>query len=423
MLRSLQRSAGNDAVASLVARGPRGEGSKTPAIALDVLSSPGRSLDPPARERMEPRFGRSLDHVRIHTGPTATAAADAMGAAAYTDGKHIVLAEDFAPGSPKGDAALSHELSHVAQIDRAGAAVDPRSITPADHASEQQGSEAAPTGLALKRRTDSVSRAAPEAANVPSVRFREPSVVEGSAASGLDRRGILTAKRSATQSAALIRMDEIGRYTSEAIKDFWASADQRLGGNVSPYAAYAATTGSSSLGQLIRINLMNTPYPGGLAAPLAAGLPHTAVTLGALLLVALAVTAVVETNNDTRQVIAKSRELGDRVDRALSRAREGVKKGLSTALDAIFSDPASTAFLLDIEVDELVDTLGIPNDRGGLTYTPVRQALEESFAVWLALDRTPVRDFSLRDVRRARSAARTRANQGAAERGYDDEQP
>ncbi len=88
---------------------------KPPPHALNVLRSPGHSLNSEARAVMEPRFGRDFSDVRVHADSQAAASAEAVNARAYAVGSHIV----FGPGqyrldSPGGQRLLAHELTHVA---------------------------------------------------------------------------------------------------------------------------------------------------------------------------------------------------------------------------------------------------------------------------------------------------------------------
>lgn len=101
--------------------GPAGETSTTPAELRTALSSPGRKLDEDVKTTKEAQFGSSFDHVRIHEGPRATAATDAIDAEAATVGNHILVNDpEFDPESPRGDYVLTHELAHVEQqTDRA----------------------------------------------------------------------------------------------------------------------------------------------------------------------------------------------------------------------------------------------------------------------------------------------------------------
>jgi Domain of unknown function (DUF4157) len=89
-------------------------GALAPSIVHDVLRSPGRPLDAATRSFMEPRFGRDLSGVRIHTDPRAAESARAVNALAYTVGEHIAFdsAQDSLE-SYAGKQTLAHELAHV----------------------------------------------------------------------------------------------------------------------------------------------------------------------------------------------------------------------------------------------------------------------------------------------------------------------
>jgi hypothetical protein len=84
--------------------------------AADALTHGGVPLTHAQRSYFEPRFGRSLDDVRIHRGGRANAAAQAIGARAYTLGSDIAFAEsEYAPQTRNGRELLAHELAHVVQ--------------------------------------------------------------------------------------------------------------------------------------------------------------------------------------------------------------------------------------------------------------------------------------------------------------------
>ena len=55
-----------------------------------VLASPGQPLDTTTRAFFEPRFGRDLTRVRVHTDATALESARSINAVAYAAGRHIV---------------------------------------------------------------------------------------------------------------------------------------------------------------------------------------------------------------------------------------------------------------------------------------------------------------------------------------------
>jgi Domain of unknown function (DUF4157) len=81
-----------------------------------------RSLGPgaplPASERafFEPRFGRPLDHVRVHDGAEAARASSAIHARAFALGSNVAFAQgEYRPGTRGGRELLAHELAHVGQ--------------------------------------------------------------------------------------------------------------------------------------------------------------------------------------------------------------------------------------------------------------------------------------------------------------------
>jgi hypothetical protein len=94
----------------------RGIGARAPAVVDEALRSPSRPLDAAARAFFEPRLGRSLDKVRVHTGARAADSARAVGAQAYTVGEQIVFnAGRYAPSTDSGRHLLAHELVHTVQ--------------------------------------------------------------------------------------------------------------------------------------------------------------------------------------------------------------------------------------------------------------------------------------------------------------------
>lgn len=85
-----------------------------PPIVHDVVQSSGQALDANTRNFMEPRFGYDFSGVRIHSDARAAESAHAVGAKAYTVGKHIALGENqYAPQTNEGRKLLAHELAHV----------------------------------------------------------------------------------------------------------------------------------------------------------------------------------------------------------------------------------------------------------------------------------------------------------------------
>lgn len=92
---------------------PVGRDAAVPSLVNAVLSTPGHPLEPRAREILEPRLGHDFSRVRVHDDSQAAQSARAVGAVAYTVGRHVVL------GAPDGTRAglpvLAHELAHVVQ--------------------------------------------------------------------------------------------------------------------------------------------------------------------------------------------------------------------------------------------------------------------------------------------------------------------
>jgi hypothetical protein len=87
-----------------------------PPIVNSVLQAPGRPLDAPTRAFMEPRFGRDLSNVRVHTDGPAADSARAVNALAYTMGNQVVFgAGQYAPTTSAGRRLLAHELAHTVQ--------------------------------------------------------------------------------------------------------------------------------------------------------------------------------------------------------------------------------------------------------------------------------------------------------------------
>lgn len=87
-----------------------------PPVVHEVLRSSGRPLDSATRAEMEPRFGHDFSQVRVHTDARAAQSARAVGAQAYTVGRHVVFgAGQHAPGTVAATRLLAHELTHVVQ--------------------------------------------------------------------------------------------------------------------------------------------------------------------------------------------------------------------------------------------------------------------------------------------------------------------
>lgn len=113
---SLQRrAAGHDAASA-----PPQSHDAAPKV-QEALRSGGQPLDAAARSFFEPRFGRDLSRVRVHSDAKATASAQSVNALAYTVGSDIVFGSgQYDSGSQAGRRLLAHELAHVVQQDFGG---------------------------------------------------------------------------------------------------------------------------------------------------------------------------------------------------------------------------------------------------------------------------------------------------------------
>jgi hypothetical protein len=80
------------------------------------LQGGGRPLPESERRFFEPRFGRDVSNVRIHTGSRAAEATQGIRARAFTIGRDIAFAHgEYAPQTASGKRLLAHELVHVFQ--------------------------------------------------------------------------------------------------------------------------------------------------------------------------------------------------------------------------------------------------------------------------------------------------------------------
>ncbi len=96
----------------------------TPVSGVAPEPGPGRTLPMSSRGFFETRFGADFSDVHVHDGPQAQASAEALQARAYTSGSHLVFAKgEFAPGTPRGDKLIAHELTHVLQQRYSGSAI------------------------------------------------------------------------------------------------------------------------------------------------------------------------------------------------------------------------------------------------------------------------------------------------------------
>lgn len=88
---------------------------------LDRLRSGGQPLSTFERAYFEPRFGRDLSMIRVHTDRDAERAAAEIGARAFTHGAHVFFgAGEYDARALQGRRLLAHELTHTVQQGAAG---------------------------------------------------------------------------------------------------------------------------------------------------------------------------------------------------------------------------------------------------------------------------------------------------------------
>jgi|CXWL01.1.fsa_nt_gi hypothetical protein len=105
-----------DAVLTVSRRADGESTIEAPGSVSAVLRSPGHALDSSARAFFEPRFGRDLSQVRVHTDAPASQSAQEVQALAYTVGSHMVFRDGhYAPTTTEGKRLLGHELVHTLQ--------------------------------------------------------------------------------------------------------------------------------------------------------------------------------------------------------------------------------------------------------------------------------------------------------------------
>jgi len=83
---------------------------------ITALMSGGTPLPESTRASLESPFGRSFDHVRIHTDAAAASVAVSVGARAFTVGSHVFFGSgEYRPASTGGRKLIAHELAHTIQ--------------------------------------------------------------------------------------------------------------------------------------------------------------------------------------------------------------------------------------------------------------------------------------------------------------------
>jgi hypothetical protein len=117
--------------------------------------------------------------VRVHTGSSASASAESVGANAYTVGSDMVFRAGHGPGSPTFQRDVAHELTHVQQqragpVDGSDAGGGIRVSDPSDRFEQAASARADEIvgGLAAQRTvaestTDTLQREAEDGAAIP----------------------------------------------------------------------------------------------------------------------------------------------------------------------------------------------------------------------------------------------------------------
>lgn len=83
---------------------------------IQSMKGGGQPLSQADRDFFEPRFGRSLENVRVHSGLNANAAAKSINARAFTLGNQIMFSSgEYRPSTESGRRLLAHELTHTLQ--------------------------------------------------------------------------------------------------------------------------------------------------------------------------------------------------------------------------------------------------------------------------------------------------------------------
>ncbi len=101
-----------------ISRKADGNNATTPPhrVMNQLRGSAGHPLDTSTRAFFEPRFGRDLSHVRVHTDSAAESSSRSIQAHAFAAKNNIFFASgQFSPHTDTGRRLLAHELTHVVQ--------------------------------------------------------------------------------------------------------------------------------------------------------------------------------------------------------------------------------------------------------------------------------------------------------------------
>jgi Domain of unknown function (DUF4157) len=127
---------------------------------------PGEALPALLRRDMGQALGADLSEVRVHTGPQAHRANQAVAARAFTSGSDILFSQgSYQPETEPGQRLLAHELSHVVQGQRAPGSASGAgpTIGRADDPAEAQADRSADRVMTALRRQALLGQAGPVA--------------------------------------------------------------------------------------------------------------------------------------------------------------------------------------------------------------------------------------------------------------------
>jgi Domain of unknown function (DUF4157) len=89
---------------------------RTPPVVAEVVKHPGKPLEPAVRQDFQHMLGHDFSAIQIHCDGEATRSTHALGARAWTLGRHVaVRPELLQPSDIAGRALLAHELTHAVQ--------------------------------------------------------------------------------------------------------------------------------------------------------------------------------------------------------------------------------------------------------------------------------------------------------------------
>jgi hypothetical protein len=136
-------------------RKPGGAAQPNAGTAAPKVPEAGSPLPSDVRAKMEPQLKADLSSVKVGTSGESAAAAEQLGARAFTVGNEIHFnAGEFAPGTREGDRLIAHELTHAVQGQRSG--VQRKEQPSADATQDAGGVEVSQPGDPAEKEADAV---------------------------------------------------------------------------------------------------------------------------------------------------------------------------------------------------------------------------------------------------------------------------